>query len=207
MTRPLVNIMATPQEYFHEQVTQARSSLSIKIDEQLEFYVVNLLCEFVNPEKLNQSLGTDVDIMDTPLALIMKQAMEAPPFDQVKIYKRLGDTSLYFAGFFQESFNRKTYDIDYYISMGQNAYTSVSTIMRDRMRDEHFMEMYGKLAERLPDLVEIVAEVSGPAPVGEPADLVALYDRWTRTHSDRLRRALEKAGIKPIPGTGTKDEH
>lgn len=207
MGNDALQLLATPQEFFHEKVTHATSSLEIKLDEQLEFYVVNLLCEFVTPEKLNQNLGKDVDVLDTPLALFLKQAMEASPSDQLKLYKRLGDTSLYFAGFFQEFFNRKSYDIDYYISMGQTAYRSVSTIMRDRHRDDHFKEMYFKLSDRFPDLVEIVAEVSDVPAGDRPVDILAVYDRWNKTHSTRLLRSLERAGIKPIPSGGGKDEN
>lgn len=207
MSSNALQLLATPQEYFLEKVTHASSSLEIKIDEQLEFYVVNLLCEFIEPEKLNKNLGKDVDVLDTPLAFFLKQAMEASPSEQLKLYKRLGDTSLYFAGFFQESFNRKSYDIDYYISMGQTAYRSLSTIMRDRHHDEHFKEMYYKLSDRFPDLVEIVAEVSDVPAGDRPIDILAVYDRWTKSQSTRLRRALERAGIKPVSTGGGKEEN
>lgn len=206
MANAALQLLTTPQEFFHEKVTHASSSLEIKLDEQLEYYVVNLLCEFVTPDKLNQNLGKDVDVLDTPLAFFLKQALEASPNDQVKLYKRLGDTSLYFAGFFQEFFNRKSYDIDYYISMGRSAYQSLSSIMRDRHRDEHFTGMYGKLSDRFPDLVEIVAEVSDVPAGDRPVDILAVYDRWTKSQSTRLRRALERVGIRPVP-TGGKDEN
>ncbi len=151
-----LQLMSTPQEYFHDRVLSATSELNLKIDEALSYYLVELLCEYISPpeeEKSNSSFHM-------PLALILKKATEAPPSEQLKLYKKLGDFSLYFSGFFQEFFNRKTYDVEYYINIGSTAYSSLSAIMRDRWKDEHFSEVYQKLSKRFPDLVDVVSEVS-----------------------------------------------
>jgi hypothetical protein len=187
-----------PQEFFHDRVSKAVETLKIKITNDVEFYIVNLLCEFIGTENLKQP-DTDIDPLQTPLALMYKQALESSPHDQMKIYKKMGDTSLYFAGFFQDYFNRKTFDIGYYITMGQTAYSQVSLLMRDRMNDDHFTAVYADLSEKFGTLVDVVAEVSDTRPPGERAvDILAIYDRWNRSHSDRLRRILQEVGIDPI---------
>lgn len=195
--------MVKPQEYFKDRVSTAADTLQVGLDDQLEFYLVNLLCEFISPERAAN--GEPVDILDTPLALMLKRAMEASPDERFRILKRLGDTSLYFAGFFQDYFNRKTFDITYYISMGTSAYQNISALVRQRHGGDQFSEMYRELADEFETLVEIVAQVSDDQPIQKDVNILATYDRWTKTNSERLRKILVKQGIAPVPSnTKTK---
>ena len=151
--------LVNPLEYFRSKVNSAADRLKIDLDDQIEFYLVNLLCEFIDPSTIYTDSG-EIDL-HTPLAIMLKNALESAPSEQVKIYKRIGDTSLYFSGYFQDYFNRKTVNVDYYISMGASAYTSVSSIMRERHRDEHFTTMYSDLANEFENLVGLISQISG----------------------------------------------
>jgi len=93
----------SPQAFFHEKVQEAQSRQGIMLSENVEFYIVNLLCDYVRVDegKLN----------DDCLALILKKALESPSGEQIFLYKKLADTALYFSGFFQEYFNNKCFDI------------------------------------------------------------------------------------------------
>lgn len=193
-----VDVLVKPQEYFRKKVLEASESLKIEIDDDIEFYLVNLLCDFITPTRL-ETLNGECSTLEIPLTLLYKQALEAPARQRLKIYKLLGDTSLYLSGFFQDFFNRKAFDVEYYITLGSSAYSNVSMIMKDDHRDEQFYEMYEKLAKRFKSLVEVVAEVSDSNEFDRPTDILATYDRWTRSNSDRLARALAKAGIIPQP--------
>jgi hypothetical protein len=193
-----LQLLVRPHEFFYEKVTQALANQQVRLSDEVEFYVVNLLCEFIVPGKLETVTG-QLDALATPLALMLKEAVEAPPAQKLRIFKYLGDTSLYYAGFFQDYFNRKAFNLDYYIAIGASAYSNVSTIMRDQHGDDQFTEIYSGLAEKFDTIVEVVAEVSETPGAAKPIDLLAIYDRWTRNHSDRLARLLNKAGITPIP--------
>lgn len=192
-----LQLLVKPQEFFREKVTEAIANQKVAIDDSVEFYLVNLLCEFITPSKLETVTG-EMNALETPLALMMKEAMEAPPHAQLRIFKYLGDTSLYVAGFFQDYFNRKAFDISYYIALGSSAYSNMSVLMRDQHDDDHFTNMYGNLADKFRDLVEVVAEVSDMPGNQRPMDILAVYDRWNRNNSERLRRMLNKVGIQPI---------
>ena len=192
-----LNLVVKPQEFFREKVTEAMTNQKIKVNDDIEFYVVNLLCEFIAPGKLDTVTG-ELNALETPLAVMLMQAMEAPPAQQLRIYKYLGDTSLYIAGFFQDYFNRKAFDIGYYMSVGASAYDNVSTIFRDHHGDDHFAAMFHDLAEKFNKLVDVVAEVSEQPGTDRPVDILAVYDRWTRSNSDRLRKILHNVGITPI---------
>ena len=195
-----VSLLINPTEFFREKVTSAIGNQKLELNEEIEFYLVNLLCEFINPEKINSVL--DEDILETPLALILKKALESPQQDeQIKLYKVLGDTSLYVSGYFQDFFNSKTYDIDYYITLGSSAYHNVSSLMRDGCsKGKQFPQIYHSLSHNFPKLVEVLAEVADLLGNSENANLLALYDRWTKNQSERLRKKLEESGIEPIPG-------
>ncbi len=194
-----LDLNVKPQEFFREKVSEAAARQKLKMSDDVEFYVVNLLCEFIAPTKLETPVGR-LDALETPLALMLREAVEAPPAQQLRIFKFLGDTSLYLAGFFQDYFNRKAFDIDYYISLGQNAYDNVSSLMRDVHGDDHFTEVYGTLASQFKPLVEVVADVSELPGNVQPLDILAVYDRWNRNQdSERLRAKLTNVGIIPIP--------
>jgi tRNA(Ile)-lysidine synthase len=64
------------------------------------------------------------------LALILKKALESPPAERVALYKKIADTSLYFSGFFQEYFNKKSFDIKYYVTMGESAYQELAHLLK-----------------------------------------------------------------------------
>lgn len=194
-----VSLLINPKEFFREKVSSAIGNQKLELNEEIEFYLVNLLCEFINPEKINTVLK-EIDILETPLALILKKALESPQQeDQIRLFKVLGDTSLYVSGYFQDFFNRKTYDIDYYISLGSSAYDNVSSLMRGSLgKDKQLPQIYHCLSHNFPVLVEVLAEVADLLGSSENANILALYDRWTKNQSERLRKKLKKSGIEPI---------
>ena len=102
-----------PSEFFKERVRVALTNNNMTVDNDVEFYLVTLLCNFIQPALDLQGR------LDTPLALFLKEALEsADSYEQQARFKVLGDLSLYVSGYFQESLNRKTIDINYYIAIG-----------------------------------------------------------------------------------------
>lgn len=198
-----IKLVVKPEEYFHEKVSAAIKRLNLEINEDIEFYLVHLLCDFIDPTKISTALGENEDVMDLPLALMLKKATEAPPNGKMRIFKTLGDTSLYFSGFFQDYFNRKSFDIGYYITLGTIGYQNVAALMRDHHREDHFYELYQELADCFERLVDVVAEVSTETNPMTASNVLSVYDRWTKCNSQRLYRLLSKYGITPIPPTSS----
>lgn len=188
--------IVNPKEYFHQQISEAKSSLNITLSDHIEFYIVNLMCEFIDPTQIG------IEDLDTPLAFKLKHALESSPEIQLKSLKKLGDTSLYLAGYFQDYFNKKTYDIDYYIAMGSSAYSRIS---RGR-QDTHFSDLYDNLSRQFSQLVELIAQVSDHFGDRSQVDLLSTYERWTKNQSSRLRKILEDEGIVPITDSMAKPQ-
>ena len=202
MTSEASNWIIDPREFFRDKVSTALSNQNLKVCEEIEFYLVNLLCGFIAPEKLKTALG-ELDLIDTPLAIIFKHALEAPPERQLKLYKVMGDTSLYMSGYFQDYFNRKTYDMSYYITLGAQAYNHLAGLVKHQKQGP-FRDVYTHLSENFPALVDVVAEVADQSGMSGDSNLLALYDRWSKSQSERLRKKLVDKGIDPVP-SNTRD--
>lgn len=175
-------------EFFQEKIDAAVAKNNVTIDDDVEFYLTTLLCNFLRPQ---------LQMSDTPLALLLQEAMESPSRVQLAKFKSLGDLSLYVAGYFQESFNRRVVDIDYYIALGSIAYRRLAVMV-----GKNTQSTYEKLAQDFPLLVELVAEVAVVPGQNRPVDILAIYDRWTRSNSRRLLRILQESGINPVPAGG-----
>src|SRR5581483_3815882 len=166
----------------------------VEVQESTEFYLVNLLSEFVASEQLFRSAEHEVE----PLAFMLKRAQETSGFERVRELKKLGDTSLYVSGFFAASLERKLVDIDYYISMGGRAYTVLSEIFQGGGAGS----LYDELAQKFVKLVDLLSEVSERAALGTNKGALRLYERFVRTGSERIARLLSERGLLPMAKPG-----
>lgn len=193
--KPELKLVAKAQAYFHELVTHALSNQKVSAQPETEFYLVNLLNQFITTDKLYPRTGEGI-IRDEPLVLMIKEALEQSNDNaQSMLFRHIGDFALYVAGFFQESLNRKMVDIDYYIGIGETAYTHVAARTQEAIQ----RDIYRELSDKFPVFVEVLAEVSEQTTQRSGADLIHLYDRWIRTQSERAHKALKDAGILPSP--------
>lgn len=194
-----IRLTATPQEFFQERVHQAKATLKVNLPEEVEFYLVNLLCSFitVTPPKAGAQAGVPA-FFEKPLAFMLRDASEAPSPQKPALYRALGDTSLYITGFFQDYFNRKTFDIDYYIALGSTGYAQAAKHMTPNLPESATKATLTALAGNFVLAVDVVAEVSEQGRRTDAVDILNIYDRWTRSQSDRLRKILNEQGIDPV---------
>jgi hypothetical protein len=190
--KPRLELVAQPQAYFHELVTTALEKERVCPLPETEFYLVSLLEQFMCTDRLREE----------PLALMLKQALEQPvPELQRQRFREVGDLSLYVAGFFQDSLNRKLVDVDYYIDMGGSAYQQVAA----RADSPSGRELYAELADKFGSFVDVLAAVSDQTSGRTEKDLLRLYEVWIRTRSERAARQLQEAGI--LPNRTLKKDH
>jgi hypothetical protein len=116
----------------------------------------------------------------------------------VRELKKLGDVSLYVAGFFGDSLSRKLVDTDYYASMGGRAYGALSRLHQRATLGQLYLE----LAEKFVRLVDLLAEVADRAAVGTNKGILRLYERFMRTGSERAGRLLTERGVVPMRDPG-----
>jgi hypothetical protein len=188
----------TAQEYFREALSGALAHRRLHLHETTEFYVVNLLAGHVGGSRLFVE-RPDGTVGAEPLAFILKRALEAQREERRRALKRLGDTSLFVSGFFGDSLAGSLVDVDYYIAMGERAYDALSGFER---APGGLGAVYEELAERFPELVDVLAEIAELSELSSNRGLVKLYERFLATGSRRVAERLREKGVALFSGPG-----
>jgi hypothetical protein len=192
-----VTLAASVDEFFHEVVTDALEAVDLEASEPASWYLVGLLGEF-----------TRARLTDEPLGMKLVQPGEDPS-ERVRNLKQVGDTSLYVAGFFAESLSRSLVDVDYYVGIGQSAYSqlarSLGVVPRARSGSAApITEVYEELAAKFPRFVDVLAAVRRRVAIlelGQSPDIGRLYEIWLRTRDEWVEQKLKEAGLLVDPGT------
>jgi hypothetical protein len=202
---PLVAVSSL-REFFRDAFHAASERQHLHIDEQAEQYVVNLLTMFSRADALYEQTPDGLRIR--PLAQMLADALEARSAgERQRGLQRLGDVSLFVAGFFARSFARKLIDIDYHIAMGGNAYSSLADTLQRSMSGRCVAAVYAQLAQKFQGLVDALNEVSEMSYRHSDADILRLYEIWMKTGSPRARALLRQLGVQPVMAGGAGREH
>jgi single-stranded DNA-specific DHH superfamily exonuclease len=131
---------------------------------------------------------------------MLSEALEAPSTqDRHRGLQRLGDVSLFIAGFFAQSFARKLIDIDYHIAMGGRAYGTLA-VAHSRGPRRVLGAVFAELAQKFQPLVDALNELAESAYRHSDRDILRLYEIWLKTGSRRSYRILERLGVHPSAG-------
>jgi hypothetical protein len=182
----------TPAEYFKEQVESALARQHLQAGDMTEYYLVNLLCQYV---RLDHPAQTDYG---EPLAVRLARALQTGGTEQRARLRSLGDFSLFTAGFFSDSLNRRQVDVDYYVSMGEYAYASLSRA------EDAFKEVFRELSRKFVGFSDVLADISERTALTSNHDVLRLYEKWLRTGSDRDGQRLIERGIVPNSSVGKR---
>jgi hypothetical protein len=194
------------REFFRDAFHAASEHQRLDIDESAEQYVVNLLTMFSRADALYEKTSEGLRIR--PLAHMLADALDAPSAAaRQRSLQRLGDVSLFVAGFFARSFARKLIDIDYHIAMGGNAYSSLADTMQRSTSSRGIAAIYAQLAQKFQRLVDALNEVSEMSYRHSDADILRLYEIWMKTGSPRAHGLLNKLGVQPVKQGGFRREH
>jgi hypothetical protein len=189
--------VANLREYFHDALQSALAHQRVAVEDQTEQYVVNLLTLFSRSEHLYEQSADGVRLR--PLVQMLAEALEAPSAqERERGLQRLGDVSLFIAGFFAHSFARKLVDIDYHIAMGGRAYGALAGGLC-RGRRQVLGRVFAELAMKFQPLVDALGEISDAARRYTQADVLRLYELWLKTGSPRACNLLRGLGIEPTP--------
>src|ERR1700693_3893768 len=185
------------REYFHDALQGALAHQHVAVEDQTEQYVVNLLTLFARSEQLYERTSDGVRLR--PLVQMLSDALEAPSaLERERGLQRLGDVSLFIAGFFAHSFARKLIDINYHIAMGGCAYETLAGGLC-RGRRQVLGRVFAELAAKFLPLVDALNEISDAARRYSQADVLRLYELWLKTGSPRARQLLRGLGIEAAP--------
>jgi hypothetical protein len=196
------------REFFRDSVGEALSKQSLTAEDHTVHYVVELLTGFTRAEEFHEAGQHSRARTLRPLALMLKDAVDAPTeADRDRAMRRLGDVALFVAGFFPDTFARRSVDVDYCIRMGGTAYSWLAERARYSAQVRAFGGIFSELSEKFAMFVEVLGEISDLGRSYTPADVLRLYELWVRTGSARADRRLRELGIQPVSGAVSRLEH
>ena len=197
--------VANLQEFFKDALHGALEKRHLAVEDQTEHYVVNLLTLFSRSEALYDSTPEGRRLK--PLVVMLSEALEAPSTgDRNRGLQRLGDVSLFVAGFFAQGFARKLIDIDYHIAMGGRAYAALGEAL-SRGKAKVLGQVFNELGQKFQPMVDALNEVSESNYTHSDKDILRLYEIWLKTGSRRSYDILKRLGVEPTAAGGTSFAH
>jgi hypothetical protein len=193
---------ASMRDYFRETLTAAMRRRPIRLSENAQAYLVNLCAELSRADAL--FAGTEHGERPA-LVDLMARAQEADPREALRIYKHMGDSSLYLTGFFRESVE-DVGGVEYYVSMGGGAYANVAGLMRATAATSS--ALFAELSDRFRELVELLIAMSMHGDRTQGLDdlrVLSLVERFDKTGDPRALEALKSSGIVLRPGLDDDD--
>ena len=103
------------------------------------------------------------------------------------------------SGFFLRQLPRRAVDVDYYVSMGEYAYGSLS-----RRDEDAFAEVFGELARKFVGFMDVLADVSERTGVTSSADAPAALREVAADRQRARRQKLVDRGIVPNGSIGKR---
>jgi hypothetical protein len=197
-----------PIEHFNGLVTEVVQNQRIETDELTRFYLSSLLTEFMDPKKLSNE----------PLAITYLKAMDSGRELSARLFKELGDISLFTSGFFSESVRGGAVDLDYYMAMGARSYNHLASIHSGQSghlepsgegeTNGSLGGLFNELSARFKLYVDVLTEVSERCRLTSAQDILKLYEKWLITKSAHTEVLLRAQGIEPQEtGAETKIIH
>ncbi len=197
--------VANLREFFKDELHGALEKRHLAVEDQTEHYVVNVLTLFSRSEELFDATPEGTRLK--PLVVMLSEALEAPSTgDRNRGLQRLGDVSLFIAGFFAQSFARKLIDIDYHIAMGGRAYAALAESL-SRSKGRVLGQVFSELAQNFQPMVDALNEVSECSYTHSDKDILRLYEMWLKTGSKRSYEILKRLGVEPTAAGGTSFAH
>lgn len=189
-----VQAVSNLTEFFRDSVTESMDRQHIDADDHTTSYVVNLLTLYSRSEAFFDH-GDDGPQL-RPVALVLADAVDCDPDEKNSALQRVGDVSLFVAGFLGDGLTTKLVGVDYYVSMGGAAYGTLAHNIRGSFRGRAVGDVFTELAEKFSDFVDVLADIRDAARTSH-TDVLRLYENWLITGSTRAARILRSLGIEP----------
>lgn len=196
-TGPSVVAVTNLAEFFRDALRGVLADQHLAVEAHTESYVVNMLTLFARAERLYEP-AADRE-REKPLAEMFSEALQAATAAERDLaLQRVGDVSLFMAGFFLRSFARRLVDVDYHIAMGGRAYGTLAGLL-ERGRRRGPAQVFAELAAKFQPMVDALGQISDAAYVYTQRDILRLYEVWLKTGSVRARRLLRRLGVEAAP--------
>lgn len=176
----------SPRATFAELVGAALREVGLRPTPMATAYLIELLDERVRSPEPPEP--------EPALTEALIAAGLAEGAERIARLRRLGDRTLFVAGFFGESLRRGVMSPGYCGEVGRSAYASLSAALASALVERTWSRLFEELADRFRDFTDVLAQVSDRAcPRGSGIPL-GLYRRYVETGSEVDRRRLLRCG-------------
>jgi hypothetical protein len=168
-----LSVYPTSTASWQSLILEAQTASHIDLSEDLQSYLVFLLMRFLNETKLS----------DKPIAVDFLETLYQHGHLQQSNLREVGDKCLIISGFFPGLAERRFVEINYYVSLGQGAYSALS-----HLTGKSDAYLYGNLSRGfvlLMDILQTIRSMNADKPLLTPlaaADLLEIHQT-----SDRAR--------------------
>jgi len=183
-------------EFFRDGFAKALAHQHVSLDEHTSHYVVSLLALYARTEVSHQDMRPGQRWASLS-ELLARASAAATCAEREALLQRLGDISLFVAGFFAHGFERRLVDVDYHIAMGGRAYGTLAAAPISGPR-RTLCGVFGELARKFQPVVDAIGEIGDAARVWAPNDVLRLYELWLKTGSHRAQGLLRRLGVAPV---------
>ncbi len=189
-------VSSSLKEFFKLLIGEVANRQKVTMQEVTEFYLVNLLSDYAASERL--FTHDDAGKRDTePLALMYHRAQLLDRDEKLKTLRRLGDVSLYTAGFFSQSLNDRMVGPEYYVDMGRAAYATVAQMSAASA----FSSVYEELHQKFLAIVDVLEEIAARGLVAQgPTGQMRVFESYASSRKEHLGTVLLDIGMVPKKG-------
>ncbi len=195
---PTIDLSGNVAQFFRAVLNDAIEEHGVQADDATETYLVALLADYTRPDQLSG------ETLSRPLTLLLDEALQAAGYDRFERLRSLGDGVLYVSGFFGDHLKNRGVALDYVSSLGARAYDNAAQMLRVGTSGggtDAAPDVFSDLAERFADYVRLLRAVADDllarsARTNKAA--IDVYERWLRTGSSSLAKALTSRGWMPV---------
>lgn len=183
--------------FFREAVDDALKERRVDASDGARQYLADMLAG-------RYGQGVPRDTLDKPVTLLLDEALHAPATERLERLRDVGDGTLALSGLYRDHLERRGVDTRYVGSVGKTAYGTAAGLLA-RGDGLVTLDLFGELAakfDRLAEALRHVADLIFAAPGSGPDAILRVYERWLKTGSVRLERALISEGLLPMRPQG-----
>ena len=202
---PHLDLAVDLREFFHDALSQAFSERRVEATETTSHYLVTLLADYASPDELSY------ETFERPLPILREEALATSGAERFERLRALGDSVLYTSGFFLDHLRTRGVALSYVSALGARAYGSAASMLRQGRSTApsdlpQRPELFEELARDFMSFAHVFASIAealfANAATADDRGMLKVYERWLRTGSTQLARALTARGVIPTRGSG-----
>ncbi len=174
------------QAYFKEALEIALKRSGNTLSEEVQIYLVYLLSDFARADRVYAGINPGEEPV---LVLLLERALEASAGEANRIFKQIGDSTLYLSGFFGEKTQATGVSSNYYISMGEGAY--------QRLAQSTGQKVYHELSDAFERLVFLLRQMSLQDKKANSEQILSWIEEYQISKSPELKALLVQNGVFP----------